>query len=168
MKADPISMDQVMAAAGQEGLGAPAESLAWDDANSFRRTAGRRVRSGRLSSSAGGGRRWTARSPPSTTRLSQRPAASSTARPGGADGRGDVTFGAVAFDLRQVTLRGTAQPWTSVLRISLHQGNLVFRVSGYGRVKERDIVGDRIGMIPNYPLLWELMQLAHRRALAGD
>lgn len=43
MKADPIPMEQVMAAAAQDELGALLESLPFNDANSFRRKAGRRV-----------------------------------------------------------------------------------------------------------------------------
>lgn len=43
MKVDPIPIEQVMAAGAQDQLGALLESIPFSDANTFRRTAGRRV-----------------------------------------------------------------------------------------------------------------------------
>jgi hypothetical protein len=220
MKDDPIPMEQVMAAAEQDGLGALLESLAWDDANTFRRTAGRRVHRfehGLVVPTKKGpltlpyrdlriyrdetrhinnnvlqyvstdwmfqrrdgtvwktlltrGRRETADSALAalyeqaltTTCVQQRDEAWQRLAEGAT-----LTFGSVVLDISQMTLRGVSVPWTRVRGVSIHKGTLMFRVSQDGRwIKERDISAATIGAIPNFPLLWELVQAAHGRALA--
>lgn len=209
-----------MAAAEQDGLGALVESLAWDDANSFRRTAGRRVhrfehglvvptKKGPLALACRDvriyrdatrhfrnnvlqyvstdwvfqrrdgtvwktlltrERRETADSALAvlyeqtlaTTCVQQRDETWQRLAEGVT-----LTFGSVAFDLSQVTLGKVPVPWTAVLGVSIHEGVLMFRVSRDGRwVKELDMSAARVGAIPNFPLLWELVHAARSRALA--
>lgn len=221
MKADRIPMEQVMAAAAQDELGALLESLPFNDANSFRRKAGRRVhrfehglvapskdvpltlpyrtlriyreevhhlqQNGRIVDyidvnwvfQREDGEVWKTmlqrrlrdaddpligmyEQALATTCAEQREEVLRRL----ADGA-TLSFGPVDIELTHIRSGAKSAPWSSVLSIGVVAGALAVRAKPeveHRWIKEIDI-GAPLSRIPNFPLLWQLMQLIHHQAL---
>jgi len=217
-------MEQVMAAAAQDELGALVQSLPFNDANSFRRKGGRRVHRfdhGLVAPARDGplvfpyqtlriyreethhlhqnrrtvdyiGVQWVfqredgqvwknllQRRPQdpidpligmyeqalSATCVEQRDEVLQRL----ADGA-TLSFGPVEFDVSQIKIGTQDAPWSDVTGVAVEAGALAVRakpVAPHPWIKELDLRTPLAG-IPNFPLLWQLVQLLHRQASPGN